>query len=207
MNKICGPAVLAVSLFAVAAAIPDAAHACNVQLGSPNSCSQYCDGDLIDGPEIISCETYVRRKRDQRGPALPPRAAEGHVNSQQIQIIRDTAAAICNTIKEAKGQKNDVQIAGDVQLKLNGLIGKVVNVGAAGGGSITREEFEGLSRDAAASALEGDRGCRERVFNKMFDKLGAAQELLVRVSAKRGLIGTVPDALDRHRAGPIAAHA
>ena len=83
MNKICGPAVLAVSLFAVAAAIPDAAHACNVQLGSPNSCSQYCDGDLIDGPEIISCETYVRRKRDQRGPALPPRAAEGGAGGHQ----------------------------------------------------------------------------------------------------------------------------
>jgi len=30
------------------------------------------------------------------------------LNSQQIQMIRDTAASICNTIKEAKGQKSDV---------------------------------------------------------------------------------------------------
>src|SRR6516164_528129 len=93
------------------------------------------------------------------------------LNSQQIQMIRDTAASICNTIKEAKGQKSDVQIEGDVKAQLGGLVGKVVDLGGAGKGSLSREEFEGLSRDATAAALEGDRGCRERVFDKMFDKL------------------------------------
>ena len=36
---------------------------------------------------------------------------------------------------------------------------------------LTWDEFEGLSQDATAAALKGDQGCRERVFNKMFDKL------------------------------------
>jgi hypothetical protein len=31
------------------------------------------------------------------------------------------------------------------------------------------------------TALEGDRGCRERVFNKMFDKLGEVTQLLPQI--------------------------
>jgi hypothetical protein len=100
-----------------------------------------------------------------------PAASGQQLNQQQIQIIRDTAASICNTVKEARGQKSDVQIQGDVKAQLNGLVGKVVDVGGSGKGSITREEFEGLSREATATALGDDRSCRERLFNKMFDKL------------------------------------
>jgi hypothetical protein len=101
-------------------------------------------------------------------------AAAQELNPQQIQLIRDTASSICDTVRGASGVKNDVQLQVDVKGQLNGLIGKVIDVGGAGKGSISREDFEGLSRDATASALEGDRGCRERVFNKMFDKLGSA---------------------------------
>src|SRR5262249_44580186 len=100
--------------------------------------------------------------------------ASAQLNREQIQIIRDTAASICDTVKEAKGQKRNLELRGDVNANLAGLIGKVVNIGGSGKGSPTREEFEGLPRDATATALEGDRGCRERVFNKMFDKLGEA---------------------------------
>ena len=99
-------------------------------------------------------------------------AASGQqLNPQQIQLIRDTAASICNTVKDTKGQKTDLQLEGDVKAQLNGLVGKIVDVGGAGKGSLTREEFEGLSREATGSALESDRGCRERVFDKMFDKI------------------------------------
>ena len=38
------------------------AMACDVQLGRPNSCNQYCDGDFIDGPEIMSCPQYIWQK-------------------------------------------------------------------------------------------------------------------------------------------------
>lgn len=102
-----------------------------------------------------------------------PTASAQQLNPQQIQLIKDTAASICNTVGEAKGQKSNLQIEGDVKAQLSGLVGKVVDVGGSAKGSLTREEFEGLSRDATATAMEGDRGCRERVFNKMFDKLGS----------------------------------
>jgi hypothetical protein len=102
-----------------------------------------------------------------------PAAYAQQLNSQQIQLIKDTAASVCDTVKEAKGQKSDIQIQGDVKAQLSGLIGKFVDVGGGAKGALTREEFEGLSREATGSALEGDRGCRERLFNKMFDKLGS----------------------------------
>jgi len=102
-----------------------------------------------------------------------PAASAQQLNSQQIQIIRDTAASICNTVKEAKGQKSESQIQGDVTAKLNGLVGKVIDIGGSGKGSLNDEQFEGLSRDATATALEGDRSCRERLFNKMFDRFSA----------------------------------
>ena len=39
-------------------------------------------------------------------------AASGQqLNPQQIQLIRDTAASICNTVKDTKGQKTDLQLA------------------------------------------------------------------------------------------------
>jgi hypothetical protein len=102
-------------------------------------------------------------------------ASAQQLNALELQLIRDTAMSICNTVKEAKGQKTDLQLEGEVKAQLRGLLGKVLDVGGASKGSLTREEFEGLSRDATATALEGDRGCRERVFNKMFDKLSDAE--------------------------------
>jgi hypothetical protein len=100
-------------------------------------------------------------------------------NPQQIQMIKETAASICNSVKEAKGQKSEVQIQGDVNAKLGGLIGKVADIGGSGTGALTREEFEGLSRDATATALQSDRDCRERLFNKMFDKLSGVPDSAV----------------------------
>jgi len=98
-------------------------------------------------------------------------ASAQQLNPQQIQIIKDTAQSVCNTVRDAKGQKSELQLQGDIKAELGGLAGKIVDAGIAGKGSLSREDFEGLSREATAAALEGDRGCRERVFNKMFDKL------------------------------------
>ena len=58
---------------------------------------------------------------------------------------------------------------------MGGLVGKLAGASASGKGSLNREEFEGLSRDATGAALEGDRGCRERVFTKMFDRLSSSR--------------------------------
>jgi len=129
------------------------------------------------------------------------------LNAEQIQIIRDTAVAICNTVKEAKGQKSDTQIQGEVKANLSGLLGRVfgVDAGATGTGSRTNEKFEGLSQDATATALEGDRGCRERVFDKMMDKLSSGpqpdQNPYIAGGRKRSDLRTVRQYIDKHKLG------
>jgi hypothetical protein len=96
------------------------------------------------------------------------------LDDHQLQLIRDTAASICDTVKEAKGQKSDVQIRGDVKAQLGGLVRRLANGEVAGQGAIDRSEFEGLSQDATAIAMGDDRACRERLFGKMFDAVSAA---------------------------------
>ena len=99
--------------------------------------------------------------------------AAAQLKPEQIQIIKDAAAAICNTVRDARGKKSDVQIQGDIKAQLGGLVGKLADAGITGSGSLRTEEFEGISREATASALGDDRLCRERVFNRMFDKLSS----------------------------------
>ncbi len=93
------------------------------------------------------------------------------LDPQQIGIIKDAASSICNTVKDVKGEKTDVQIQGEVRGQLSGLVGRLANAGGSASGSLNRDEFEGLTQSATAIALAGDRECRERLFSKMFDSI------------------------------------
>jgi hypothetical protein len=105
-----------------------------------------------------------------------------------MQLIQDTAVSICDTVKEAKGQKSDVQIQGDVTAQLNGLVDRLVGAGISGKGILSRSEFEGLTQDATAIALSRDQECRERLFNKMFDRISAAPAIPIVSSAESGWV-------------------
>ena len=100
-------------------------------------------------------------------------ASAGHaaqLDDHQLQQITEAAASICNTVKEAKGKKDDVQIQGDVKAQLGGLARRLgADAEVSGKGVVNRSEFEGLTQEATVIALGDDRGCRERLFNKMFD--------------------------------------
>ena len=100
-------------------------------------------------------------------------AHSAQLDPQQIGLIRDTAASICNTVKDIKGERTDVQVQGEVKGQLSGLLGRLASAGASGTGTLSRDEFEGLSQDATAIAIAGDRECREHLFDKMFDKITA----------------------------------
>jgi formylglycine-generating enzyme required for sulfatase activity len=128
---------------------------------------------LIAGERGMSCWKIALYGMLASGASIS--AASAQLNPQQIQIIQDTAASICNTVKEAKGQNSEVKVQGDINAQLGGLVGKLA--GASAKGSLTKEEFEGLSREATAIAKEGDRTCRERVFYKMFDKLSFSPDV------------------------------
>jgi hypothetical protein len=100
-------------------------------------------------------------------------AQSAHLDPQQMTLIRDTAASICNTVKEIKGEKTQAQIQGEVKGQLSGLLGKLSGAEASvsGTGTLSREAFEGLTQDATAISLAGDRDCRMKLFDRMFDQI------------------------------------
>jgi hypothetical protein len=99
-------------------------------------------------------------------------ASAQQLNPEQIQQIEYVTSFVCTTVKEQKGSTSRDQLQADVNAKIGGVFGKIIPLEGGGGaqGLVSHETYEGLSRDATATALEGDRGCRERVFNTMFDR-------------------------------------
>jgi hypothetical protein len=103
-------------------------------------------------------------------------ASSKQLEVQQLGLIRDTATSICNTVKDASGKSTNSQVQGEIKGELSGLFSRLATAGLSGTGSITNETFDGLTRDATAAALSGDRDCRERVFDKMFDRISNSTE-------------------------------
>jgi hypothetical protein len=103
--------------------------------------------------------------------AMGTPGALAQLNAQQITLIRETAQSVCKSVEAAIGKKTDLEIQGDIRAQLSGLLQKFSNAGGSVTGKLTQEDFEGISREATATAIENDRNCRERVFNKMFDRL------------------------------------
>jgi hypothetical protein len=89
-------------------------------------------------------------------------AHSAQLDPQQIKLISDTAVSICKTVKDIKGEKTYAQIQGEVKGQLSGLLGKLsgTEASASGTGTLSREAFEGLTQDATATSLIGDRECR-----------------------------------------------
>ena len=81
------------------------ATACDVQLGRPNSCNQYCDGDFINGPEIISCPEYIRQKRAVAGPA--DKARQDRIRQEEMRREKELAVqqAERERIREVEREK------------------------------------------------------------------------------------------------------
>jgi hypothetical protein len=76
-------------------------------------------------------------------------------------------------VKDITGQNTGILIKGTVMSGLGGLIGKMADAGSIAAGSMSHDEFEGLTRDATAIALDGDRECRMHLFPKMVEALSA----------------------------------
>lgn len=93
------------------------------------------------------------------------------IDPEQILLIRETARDICQTVENADGSQTTVEIEGNISTEINGLLRRLANLGIEGGGSISSEEFEGLSREATAEAMTDSLECRERLFNTMFNAL------------------------------------
>ena len=79
-------------------------------------------------------------------------------------------------MKDITGQNTDILIKGTVMSELGGLLGKMADAGSIATGSMSHDEFEGLTRDATTIASAGDRECRTQLFPKMVEALSATSE-------------------------------
>jgi hypothetical protein len=106
--------------------------------------------------------------------ANPSAAAQGDgLGPHQIGLIKAAATSICDTVKDITGQNTGILIKGTVMSGLGGLIGKMADAGSIAPGSMSHDEFEGLTRDAATIASAGDRECRMQLFPKIVEALSA----------------------------------
>jgi hypothetical protein len=85
----------------------------------------------------------------------------------ELNWLVERAHDLCDAVKEARGKKSGTQLEAGAEAKVGGLFGKLVDVGGGTTATISREQFEGLSQEATAAALEGDRKCRERMVTKL----------------------------------------
>lgn len=99
-------------------------------------------------------------------------AYSAQLDPQQI-TLRDTAAAICDKVKDVKGEDTYARIKREVKGQLSGLRGHLLGTVASASGTVvlSPDVFGALTEDAAA--LAEDRECRTKLFEKMFDKIAA----------------------------------
>ena len=103
---------------------------------------------------------------------LSSAAAQPDISIQRAALkeIRETAADICYTV-EQRGRKSEAQLTGEVQAKVTGIVSKIADLGIKGSGQISSQEYQGVSQEALGAALTASANCRERVFNKLVDKI------------------------------------
>ena len=111
-------------------------------------------------------------------------AAQGNrLDPGQSGLIKAAAASICDKAKDITGQSADILIKGTVMSELGGLIGKMPSAGSIAAGSMSHDEFEGLTRDATTIASAGDRECRMQLLPKMVEALTATSSSAVNINS------------------------
>jgi hypothetical protein len=114
-------------------------------------------------------------------------ASSKQLEVQQLGLIRDTATSICNTVKDASGKSTNSQVQGEIKGELSGLFSRLATAGLSGTGSIIDETLDGLTRDATAAALSGDREIAASEFStRCLTEFLIVQNLLQRLTT-RGL--------------------
>ena len=90
--------------------------------------------------------------------------------STVLREISNTAERLCGDVSQS-GSATTSQVTGDVKAELNGLAKKLANLGIAGTGSITSNEYQGVLREQLTAALKDARDCRISIFDKLEKKL------------------------------------
>jgi hypothetical protein len=89
---------------------------------------------------------------------------------EALNIIRDFAEDICTTVP-LEQSSHELQLSGDVQIKLKGVVGKIADLGVKGGGTYRDDTSRGVLQSELAKAIHDSDNCRLAVARKLIDKL------------------------------------
>lgn len=103
--------------------------------------------------------------------SAPSLATAQAFNAEQLILMRETAADICNSVSSTSGGTTRVEAEGNVSVELEGVFRRLADAGIDTAAKINDEQYDNLSREAVAAAVESDARCRERIFSMMFSQL------------------------------------
>jgi hypothetical protein len=95
-----------------------------------------------------------------------------NITAQQAALkeIREAAADICYTVPTT-GRQSDINLSGEVDAQLAGVISRVANLGIKGAGQLKNQEYQGVLREQLATTLKDSSDCRKDVFKLLVDKM------------------------------------
>ena len=97
-------------------------------------------------------------------------AATLETKQKALEVITKTATDLCNSVSD-KTLTSRIELSGDAKAKLNGLIGKVVDLGIEGAGRYISEESQGVLQEDLAKLLSHNADCKFKVFESLRDLL------------------------------------
>jgi hypothetical protein len=85
-------------------------------------------------------------------------------------LIRSTAVELCDSIKQ-EGQTSETQLSGDANAKLNGALGKFIDLGIKGSGNLKNSQYNGVLQTELAKTLKEARDCRQEIYRDLVKRL------------------------------------
>jgi len=89
---------------------------------------------------------------------------------QALDRITKAADEICGIVKLA-GSYQNLNVKGQVQAKLSGLIKQLADLGISGAADYTADQYEGFVRSDLAGTFQQTAQCKFKVFDKLQEKM------------------------------------
>jgi hypothetical protein len=90
--------------------------------------------------------------------------------TKALDLITKTAEGVCGVVKTA-GSSQDINVKGDIQAKLNGLIKQLADIGVTGAANYDARQYEGFIQADLATAFQDNAKCKFNVFDKLQEKM------------------------------------
>ncbi len=94
---------------------------------------------------------------------------------EALKIISEFANKMCDKIP-IEGEAGNVELSGEANAELSGLLKKLVDLGIEGAGAFQKSEYEGVLRKDLAVTLKDCRDCKLVIFNHLKDIFFQEQE-------------------------------